>query len=348
MSIEYLEVKGGDTRYIYTTGRIRGLEKYLLKETDFSRIKESKGLVEALEILSKIFPYSESFKKIEEKNFERILEEELKRTHREIRSFCPQPELVDLFWIEYDFHNLKVLLKAHFQENLSLGYTPQLKVSFSPAGTLNIEILKEAVQKEDFTTLSPQLKSLLEEIFPSIKENPQPHTLDTLIDKLFFRWIYQRLSNYNDPFITQLIKKEIDSFNIMTFFRIRFLKRDDEEKLLKEALIEGGETDKEIWIKLSHQPKESIERELGSTGYIEIIKQVLEGKKEREESLFSLDKFFDEYILKYSKKGFYVSFGREALINYILLKKQEIKRLRTILREKINQTLMEEERVLTI
>ncbi|MEA1964837.1 MAG: V-type ATPase subunit [Candidatus Aerophobetes bacterium] len=340
MSIEYLEVKGGDTRYIYTTGRIRGLEKHLLKETDFPRIKESEGIKEALETLEKIFPYSESLKKAEEKNFEQILEEELKRTYKEIRSFCPQPDLVDLFWIEYDFHNLKVLLKAHFQENLSSGPASQLKASLSPAGTLDIETLKEAVQKEDFTPLPPRLKSLLEEVLSSIKENPEPYILDTLMDKLFFHWVYQRLRDYNALFLTQLIQKEIDSFNIKTFFRIKFLGREDEGKLLKEALIEGGEVDKKVWINLSSQPKESMEKELSSTDYIEIAKQVLEGKGEREESLLSLDKFFDEYILRYSKRGFYVSFGREPLINYILLKKQEIKRLRIILREKVAQNLI--------
>jgi len=348
LSIEYLEIKGGDTRYIYTTGRIRGLEKYLLKETDFSRIRESKGIIEALETLGKIFPYSESFKKTEEKNFEQMLEEELKRTYREIRSFCPQPDLVNLFWIEYDFHNLKVLLKAHFQENLSVELTSQLRMSLSPTGTLNIETLKEAVQKEDFTSLPPQLKSLIEEVFPLIKENSQPHILDILIDELFFRWVYQKLRDYNDPFLTRLIQKEVDSFNIKTFFRIKSLERKDEEKILREALIEGGEIGKEVWINLSHQPKEFVEKELSNTDYIEIIRQILEGKKEREESLFSLDKFFDEYILKYSKRGIYVSFGREPLINYILLKKQEIKRLRTILREKVAQHLMKEEKILTI
>ena len=119
MTLKYTEVLSKDTRYAYTTGRVRALELNLLQEVDFARIRQLEKIEEVLQALNKTFPYSESMKDIQkEEEFENGLDRELKRTYKEVRYFCPEPELIDLFWLENDFYNLKVLLKAHFQEKV--------------------------------------------------------------------------------------------------------------------------------------------------------------------------------------------------------------------------------------
>lgn len=71
MNSDYFTIPTKDTRYAYTTGRIRGLEVRLLREADFSRMKQAGGVGEILQILGKLFPYSESMKKVQkEEDFE--------------------------------------------------------------------------------------------------------------------------------------------------------------------------------------------------------------------------------------------------------------------------------------
>jgi len=334
LSVEYLQIEARDTRYAYTTGRIRGLETHLLKDSDFARLKEAESLKETLQILSKIFPYSESIKVVEKgEEFEKGLEEEIKRTYQELRSFCPEPDLMDLFWLEYDFHNLKVLFKIRLQPNLSGRRISELEKNLFSAGTQNIEALKKAVLNEDLSALSPDFKILLHEDFSLIRNNFYPQAIDAFLDKQLFKCMSSKLAKYSDPFLKGLIQRQIDFFNITAFLRVEFWGRKDQREVLGGILTNGGTIDKKQLLELTGQPASSLREMLRATDYREAIEGALK-EWENDYSLFSLDLFFDRYILGYTKIGFYTTFGRESLINYIFLKKQEIKTLRGILRGK--------------
>jgi len=330
--LEYAEIPTKDTRYAYTTGRIRALELDLLEEADFSRMKQVDKVGEVLGILGKIFPYSESMKDIKEEEFEKGLDKELKRTHRELRHFCPEPDLVDLFWLENDFYNLKVLLKIHLQEKLFKEVFTPLKPDLSLAGTLDIRVLREAVEKEDFTQLSSGIRALLEKFFSLMENNPHPRFLDVFLDGQFFQWLLLKTQKYSDSFFTHLIQLWIDSFNIKSFLRIKSWEK--EKELLEEVLVEGGLLGKERLLHLAYQGIQALVDEFKNVNYPEAVKEALE-EWEKEGSLFGLDKFFNECILKHTYCGFYITFAREPLVNYVFLKKREIKRLRIILRSKL-------------
>jgi vacuolar-type H+-ATPase subunit C/Vma6 len=339
MNLNYFVIPTKDTHYAYTTGRIRALEVRLLREADFSRMKQTGGVGETLQILGKLFSYSESMKKVQkEEDFETGLEEESRRTYAELRSFCPEPELIDLFWLENDFYNLKILLKIHFQKKLSLAVSSSLPPALSRAGTQAMEVLKEAIEKENFALLSSEVANLLKEIFPLVEQNSHPQFLDNLLNKRFFQWLLSKVEEYSDTFLRKLIQLQIDSFNIRTFFRIQFVRK--EKELLKDFLMEGGGLDKDYLLKLANQLKESQAPELPGKEFREVVAAAFE-EWDKERSLFGLDKFLDELILKHTRCGFYITFGREPLINYIFLKKQELKRLRVILWEKLARVPIE-------
>ena len=86
-------------------------------------------------------------------------------------------------------------------------------------------------------------------------------------------------------------------------------------------------------LKLCHYPPESLVEEIRNSGYKEAVKEALQEWTENK-SLFKLEDFSKEYILNWTKKGFYITFGREPLINYIFLKQWEIRNLQSILRRK--------------
>jgi len=338
MTLKYLEVPTKDTRYTYSTGRIRGLEIHLLQEADLNRLREARGIEEAMQILGKITPYSESLKNLPPEKFERGLGEELKRVYQDLRSFCPHPELVDLFWLGYDFHNLKVLLKFHVQSQPPLNLVPPLEPQLSPAGTQDEEILKEAVREAEYSHLLPELGTLIQEAVVLTEAHPHPQVLDSFIDRHLFEWLRTRIEEYHDFFLTHLIELQIDSFNIQSFLRIKLWEETNEKELLERVLVEKGTVEKKELVQLASQPKEALGDRLDKTDYGEPVKKALE-ELEKEESLFGLERFFDSYILEYTRRGHYITFGKEPLVNYILLKKQEIKLLRQILREKLGGTI---------
>lgn len=329
MTLKYTEVLSKDTRYAYTTGRVRALELYLLKEADFIRMRQSGKIEEVLQVLNKTFPYSESMKDIQkEEEFERGLDRELKRTYEEVRYFCPQPELIDLFWLDNDFYNLKVLLKTHFQERVFSGNSLFLRPPLSEAGTLDLILLEESIAKEDFSELVPGIRDILEEIFSLMDNSHSLRFIDDFLNRQFFQWLVLEMKKYPDPFLARLIQLQIDSFNIKAFFRLKLFW--GETASPEEVFAEGGIISKQQLLRMISEPLETLEEELRNTDYGEAIRLALEEQK-KENSLFSLHKFFDEYILEHTYCGFYITLGREPLVNYIFLRKQEIKHLRAIL-----------------
>ncbi len=329
MTLKYTEVLSKDTRYAYTTGRVRALELYLLKEADFMRMRQSGKIEEVLQVLNKTFPYSESMKDIQkEEEFERGLDRELKRTYEEVRYFCPQPELIDLFWLDNDFYNLKVLLKTHFQKRFFSGNSLFLRPPLSEAGTLDLILLEESIAKEDFSELVPGIRDILEEIFSLMDNSHSLRFIDDFLNRQFFQWLVLEMKKYPDPFLARLIQLQIDSFNIKAFFRLKLFW--GETASPEEVFAEGGIISKQQLLWMISEPLETLEEELRNTDYGEAIRLALEEQK-KENSLFSLHKFFDEYILEHTYCGFYITLGREPLVNYIFLRKQEIKRLRAIL-----------------
>lgn len=333
MTLKYTEVLSKDTRYAYTTGRVRALELNLLQEVDFARIRQLEKIEEVLQVLNKTFPYSESMKDIQkEEEFENGLDRELKRTYKEVRYFCPEPELIDSFWLENDFYNLKVLLKAHFQEKIFPENSLFLKPSLSEAGTLDLALLKESIAKEDFTELGLELKLLLQEIFSLMENSHSAQVIDNFLNKQLFQWLVLKMKKYADPFLARLIQLQIDSFNIKALFRLKAWGA--ETISAEKVFVEGGTINKERLLGMISQPLKALDEEFGNTDYREAIRLASEEQKKKN-SLFRLDKFFDEYILKHTYCGFYITLGREPLVNYIFLKKQEIKCLRVILRTKL-------------
>lgn len=332
MTLKYTEVLSKDTRYAYTTGRVRALELYLLKEADFIRMRQSDKIEEVLQVLNKTFPYSESMKDIQkEEEFERGLDRELKRTYEEVRYFCPQPELIDLFWLDNDFYNLKVLLKTHFQERFFSGNSLFLRPPLSEAGTLDLILLEESIAKEDFSELVPGVRDILQEIFSLMDNSHSLRFIDDFLNRQFFQWLVLEMKKYPDPFLARLIQLQIDSFNIKAFFRLKLFW--GETAPPEEVFAEGGIISKQQLLRMISEPLETLEEELRNTDYGEAIRLALEEQK-KENSLFSLHKFFDEYILEHTYCGFYITLGREPLVNYIFLRKQEIKHLRAILGSK--------------
>jgi len=301
--MDYLQITTKDNRYVYTTGRIRGLEKYLLKSADFARIKETKDLRESFQNLHRFYPYSESMKVCTHpEDFEKGLEEEWKKTYLELISFVPEPDLVKLFWLEQDFHNMKVLFKLHLQKKVP-----------------------EEIDKVD--------KDIINQIMDTIEKGISAKEIDVFLDKVYFQKFSLELEKYKDDFLIELGKKIIDSLNIKNFLRVKLWKREDEKKLLEDFIIDGGNIEKEIMIQLAGEPLDSLVGAIKRTEYVPVFQKALEEWKQSR-SLFSLDKSLEEIVLAFTHKGFYITFGREPLVNYILLKKKEIRDLRFILRAK--------------
>ena len=116
-------ISSHDVRYAFASGRVRALETKLIGKQRMERLAEAKDMAEALRLLSDTV-YGEHLDEIEESGYDPFLRREEERLLELVDSLSLDPALGDVLRLQYDFNNLKVLLRESFSgRDLSGLYT---------------------------------------------------------------------------------------------------------------------------------------------------------------------------------------------------------------------------------
>ena len=100
--------------YGYAVARIRAMEHRLLDSGVLQRMIDAEDFSSILKILGETSYSSELSSQTTESDFDKTLEADLHNIYEEIYAFVPDKSLVDIMRLQYDFHNVKVLLKSMF------------------------------------------------------------------------------------------------------------------------------------------------------------------------------------------------------------------------------------------
>ena len=122
--------------YEYGVARVRVLETRLLSRDRIERMADALSAEEALKILAET-SYAPLVAEVGSPyDYEEILVREMKRVRRFIEEISPEPDMIGLFFLKYDFHNLKVILKNKYLGNENDD------LALSEMGTIPIDDLK--------------------------------------------------------------------------------------------------------------------------------------------------------------------------------------------------------------
>ncbi|NYT00631.1 MAG: V-type ATP synthase subunit C, partial [Methanocellales archaeon] len=314
-----MEVKSVN-KYAYSVGRIKALETKLLDRDKVDRLVEADSIDAVLRLLSET-EYGDMIAEIKSaEEFEDILYRELERKYSVVRKFYPDPALVDLFTLKYDFHNLKVLIKSKFSDKEEIGLL--IHIGF-------IADVVSKLMKEDISEIPKKLPEAyaraVERTLDQFNTSKDPQIIDSGLDVEMFDLMYKFSSQSN--FLLGLLKMYIDLANIKTLIRSKKLGKS--QKFLEYALLENGGLPKDILLKTYDKSLDTMVSELCKSEYGKIIAEGIE-HYEKEGSLILFEKLFDDLIMGHVKKAKYVAFGLEPLAGYILAKESEIKLIRMV------------------
>lgn len=96
--------------YLYISARIHAMENRLLTRERMERMLGAHSVDDAAKVLSEC-GYGE-FASLTPASIEHTLDQARLELFTELRRSVPDPSIVDVFCIKYDYHNAKVLLKA--------------------------------------------------------------------------------------------------------------------------------------------------------------------------------------------------------------------------------------------
>ena len=327
-------------------GRIRFIEKTLLTRSDLMRVLEAPTLESAQSALRDSY-YGPYVSKLDNSNdFEPALEAAMKGIYEGILEIAPEPIIIDAYRARYDFHNLKVILKAEV-----LDVAPD-DSAFSQLGNFDLVALDNLIaqaRKEDDATLrakkkkrlqtdDPREKSLyaigleIEEVYRDIRNvsltrSLSPFEVDSHIDKSYYSWIGNLYRRHGYYFLIEFIQREIDILNMKMLMRSYRLKISPDD--FAKAVLEGGTIKSDLLVSAFAQgPKGVYAVYQGS----ELEKLAGRGLSfvEKNEPLTRWEKDCDDAISEIVKEAGKVALGPEPVFGYVFGREIETKNLRII------------------
>ena len=309
-----------ESDYLYSTSRVKSIEKHMLTHERAEKMIDAKTMEDAIRVLDDCY-YGYSNEISDFDNYENLLTEEHKKTYDFIKSIAPDAEHFNIFLYPYDYHNLKVLMK---NEYLNKDETDILV----DTGTIELNILKHALKERSFSELTENMGKALNEVIEDFPKTKDPQLIDVILDRYCFDEMLKAAEKTNNEFIIDYVKMQIDSNNIKTYVRLK--KMNKSWDFFSKVFLQGGNIHEHIFIRNYDESFEKFGELLLAYDFKEVF---LEGTEALAETgkFTKLEKLLDNKLMEHVKSAKYFPYGIEALAGYLIAKDNEIKIARIIL-----------------
>lgn len=142
-------------------------------------------------------------------NLSYALDKALLEAKRTIERIAPDKKLFTFVWLQYDFYNLKMLLKRAENEHES-----DQQETFIPLGTYSYEEMNKLVQAGTFSSLHPYLAAAVRDV----KKNPKL-SVDAIMDKHYLEAAAKEAKEMKHAFVSEYVRILIDLFNLRSRLR---------------------------------------------------------------------------------------------------------------------------------
>ena len=141
----------------------------------------------------------------------------------------PDPRLIELFQLKYDYHNIKAILKAERR-----GISPE--AFLLPGGRYDAAQLQSEWQQEHMFQVSDTARRAAQEAAALLREN-DPQGADLRLDAACYDEMRTLAEEMKSNFLQGYVRQLIDAANLRTAVRAA---RSGSSEVLPRALLEGG------------------------------------------------------------------------------------------------------------
>ncbi len=322
--------------FAYSVALIRTLETLLLGENEVDRMMLAKDAKDSFRILNE-FDYADNKTGIENvSDFQKVIDEGLIEIKETLIKATPDQRILNILWHQYDFHNIKTLVKA----KLSDRKFEDVENLLNNMGAIAINALKKFIFDEENTAFGLKertevyLKKKIKKVEVHFEKEKNPQVIDLYLDQKLMKIIHNIAKDSKNEFLINYTQKLIDLSNIKLFFRMKSQEKDLD--LFEIAFLWHGQIPySKFKDAYTHNLSEFPELFRG-TPYAKIIE---EGHKhyEDEKTFIHLEKEIENHLTDFIKKAKLIPFGPEPLIAYFLAKKNNALIIRMILINKLNE-----------
>lgn len=309
--------------YAYACARISALEKSLFGKDAIRRMAEG-SLEDALRQLSDA-KYG-NLPDATGEDTERMIESVRKQTAQTIRELSPDSKLTDLFLLQTDAQNLKVLIKARL-----LG---SADVAWLEGGLISHEQLSAMVSNAKYDLLPDEMSEAMNRLEAKLKISQEPQLVSVYADYGYHAHCLHASGSIKEPFVRQYFSALCDFNNVITFLRMRAMGAQKED--LKEVLLPNAGVQGDALIAAYELSAETLNKAI-STSVAKIALQEGLNRMLASGSISMLEKARDDYLLSLVKDHRHESMTIFPIVGYLLAKDREAKAVRLILTVKRNK-----------
>ena len=303
-----------DTDYLAISARVHAMENRLLNRERMERMIEARDAAEAAKLLAECG--YEDGGALTPQRLEELLAQSRSAAFREIRAAVPDPRLVEIFQVKYDYHNAKVLLKAE--------YTGQdAERLLASGGRWDPRALQESFQRGEVQGCTEPFRAALSQARETLAATRDPQLADFILDRACFGEMAQMAQD--SPFLKGYVQISVDAANLRT--AVRAARMDRGSDFLNRALLEGGSVSPKAIANARGQ--ELAER--FSAGPLAQAAAVGSRLLDREAgSLTAFERLCDDAVTQYVSAARRVPFGEQTVIGYLYAKELEFTAIRAI------------------
>ncbi len=313
-----MKKESGD--FFFANGYLSNRINNLLTKNDLSRIASAKDLKTAKSILRE-HDYDDNVDLIDN-DMEQFIRKEQYKSYDLVFDTITDKKILGLFLFPYDYHNMKVFLKAEF-----LNEMPD-ECSLVSTGYIEPEKMQIEIKEREYNHFTANMKAAVEEALDVFARSQNPQHINIVLDKACYKDMLKSAQSLGNQFLIDFVKLQIDLINLKTFIRLKNIKKP--WTFLKEVFIDGGEINLQFFIDIYEESISDIADRFFGYGMDEIISLgATKVSSERDFMLF--EKMCDDMLMSHIKKMRYKSGGLEPIAAYWWAKEVEIDNLRIAL-----------------
>lgn len=287
------------------------MENRLLTRERLERMIEARDAAEARKLLAEC-GYADGV------GLEQALAQAREDTFRDLEGAVPDPGLLQVFQVKYDYHNAKVLLKAR-----AVGADPErllLAGGRYPAGEL-----LEGWRRGELRECSPAFQRALEESRAALEESHDPQQADLILDRACYGEMAQLARETGSAFLQGYVRLSVDVANLRTAVRVHRMGRDGE--FLRQTLLPGGNVSPQTVAAARGDGLEEVFR----AGALARAAQ-LGARLTQPESgpLTEFERECDNALTAYLAAARRIPFGEQVVIGYLYAREQELTAIRSV------------------
>lgn len=247
----------------FAIGSISVLSTRLLTQAQMRRIVEASTTKEAMSALLET-GYAEGVSEaiVQEGEIDKIIREQMQLSRKRIMELAPDRDLIGLFLLPVDTHNLKTLLKARLLGTDASEFLRE-------GGMFSLEQLKDAVSTKYYDDLPEIYKITMNKIEADLARGTDPLQFSAQIDGAMFKEAAKVLAEKKENgFITQYFSLWADFLNAESLLRARSMKWDVDK--LRWVLVDAGKIDHKTFTENLETPSEQLGAKLnvGANGSV--------------------------------------------------------------------------------